>query len=265
MYFGYGGHRIFYRDSGKGDIIVLLHGYLESSAVWTSFTKGLEPEFRVISVDLPGHGKSDVIDGIHTMELMATVVHNILCGITSGRIFLIGHSLGGYVTLAFADLFPEKLSGYCLFHSHPFADTPEVREKRENQIQPMEEGQKEIICRETLMAMFAPGNIEENRSMIDRLVDDALKIPEEGIKAILKGMMARPARLSVMEKGQVPCLWILGLRDNFISFDSVTGKVDLSPSSDLVMLKNSGHIGFVEEEDYTVRIIIDFVKRLSSP
>src|SRR5674536_23752 len=124
MFFSYSGGRIHYSDSGNGTVIVLLHGYLESSEVWNGFAEKLKSEFRIISVDLPGHGLSDVYGEVHSMEFMATAVKNLVDSLDLKKVFLLGHSMGGYVALAFLELFPEYLLGYCLFHSQPFADTP---------------------------------------------------------------------------------------------------------------------------------------------
>ncbi len=115
---------------GKGEVIMLIHGYLETSEIWNSFAKRLSENFRIILVDLPGHGRSDNADEVLTMDLMATVLAKLLENLDIKKVFLTGHSLGGYITLAFAELYPEMLSGYCLFHSHPFADDIGKIEKR---------------------------------------------------------------------------------------------------------------------------------------
>lgn len=128
-FFSFKGGRIHYSDSGKGIEIILLHGYLESSEVWNGFTQKLAGSFRVISIDLPGHGLSDVYKETHSMEFMAEGVKSLIEKLGIDKIFLVGHSLGGYVTMAFLELYPETLAGYCLFHSHPFADTQQALEK----------------------------------------------------------------------------------------------------------------------------------------
>ena len=128
------GNRIAYTERGEGDTIVLLHGYLESLLVWDRFSTNLSRHFRVLSVDLPGHGQSDVISGEHSMEMMAERIAGLLDSLGIEKVLMTGHSLGGYVALAFLELFPERLAGYCLFHSHPFADTDEAVERRNREI-----------------------------------------------------------------------------------------------------------------------------------
>ena len=107
MFFEFNGGKIYYNDIGEGTPVVLLHGYLESSDIWDDFAKKLSEKYRVISVDLPGHGMSGSYGSTHTMEFMANIVKELLDTLGIKKVFLTGHSLGGYVTLAFLELFPE--------------------------------------------------------------------------------------------------------------------------------------------------------------
>ena len=120
------GVRIYYTVRGKGRPIVLLHGYLEGGEVWDPLAEKLEEDYLIISPDLPGHGESGVKGEVHTMEFLASAVREVIRDAGEKRVVMVGHSLGGYVTLAFVELYPEMLSGYVLFHSHPHADTPEA-------------------------------------------------------------------------------------------------------------------------------------------
>jgi pimeloyl-ACP methyl ester carboxylesterase len=263
MSLSFKGGRIHYTDSGNGTAIVLLHGYLESSEVWNGFSGKLKTEFRIISMDLPGHGLSDVYGDTHTMEFMATAVKELLDNLRIKKAVLIGHSLGGYVTLAFLELFPEYLSGYCLFHSQPFADPPEAIEKRKREIAIVTAGKKELMYPENVIKMFATTNLDKFSEAFQKSKDIASDIPGKGIIAVLNGMMIRPSRLSVMEEGRVPCLWILGSMDNYIPCDFIQSKVNLPDNAKVVILKESGHMGFVEEEDLSVKLIRDFVNEIS--
>jgi pimeloyl-ACP methyl ester carboxylesterase len=253
--------KIHYYDQGRGDAIVLLHGYLETSEVWNCFAKKFSEKFRIISVDLPGHGKSDNYGEVLTMEFIATLIKNLLESLNIKKVFLIGHSLGGYITLAFTELYPDMLSGYCLFHSQPFSDSPETLEKRKREIYLVKEGNKDLMIADNISRMFATSNLQKFSDAFKKLKGAALSIKGEGIIAVLKGMIARPSRLSVMESGKVPCLWILGSMDNYINCEQIQTKVKLPANAKVVILKESGHIGFVEEEEKSVEIITEFVRK----
>ncbi len=263
MFYLYEGHKINYNDSGMGFPIVLLHGYLESSEVWNGFEEKLALKFRVISIDLPGHGQSDIITETQTMELMAAVVKDLILSLGLQKVFMTGHSLGGYVTLAFLEHFPEYLSGYCLFHSHPFADSPEAIKNRHREIKLVQQGMKDHMYPANVIKMFATSNIEKFSESIQRSKEISSRISGEGIIAVLRGMIARPSRVDFMEKGIVPCLWILGRMDNYIPCESIIAKVNLPPNATLVVLEDSGHMGFIEEEERSFHVISEFVQGLS--
>jgi pimeloyl-ACP methyl ester carboxylesterase len=261
-YIHYKGKKIFYADEGNGTPVVLIHGYLESAEVWSNFAHRLAKKFRVISIDLPGHGHSDIYEKIHSMELMATSINSLLNAIGIQQVFLTGHSLGGYISLAFLEHYPERLIGYCLFHSHPFADTIEAHQKREREIRLVNAGKKFLMYPENVKKMYADINLEKFSAELERSKKIASEIRAEGIVAVLKGMMVRPSRLSIMEKGIVPCLWILGSMDNYIPCDEIQKKVKLPENAELVILKNSGHLGFIEEEERSVEVITGFIEKV---
>ncbi len=263
MFFRYKGKKIHYSDSGNGKAIVLLHGYLESSEVWSGFAEKLGSEFRVISVDLPGSGLSDIYGEVHTMEFMAQAVKELIISLGLNKIFLTGHSLGGYVALAFLEISPDNLSGYCLFHSQPFPDTPAALEKRRREIEIVKMGKKNLMYPDNVTRMFAASNLETFSGALQRSKDIASQIPGDGIIAVLNGMMIRPSRLSLMEKGIVPCLWILGSMDNYIPYEFIQTMVNLPSNARVVVLKNSGHMGFIEEERLAVKVVSNFVNSIS--
>jgi pimeloyl-ACP methyl ester carboxylesterase len=262
MKFSFRGGELNYSDSGKGNTIILLHGYLESAEVWNGFGARLGESFRVISIDLPGHGLSSVYGEVHTMEFLAEAVKEIIDSLNIKKVFLTGHSLGGYVTLAFLELFPDYLSGYCLFHSQPFADPPAVIEKRLREISVVKAGKKDLMYPDNISRMFAPPNLGIFTIALEKSKNIASRLPGEGIIAMLNGMIIRPSRLTYMEEGRVPCLWILGSMDSYIPCDFIQSKVNLPTNAELVVLEKSGHLGFVEEEDKSVAVLTKFVKSI---
>ena len=262
MFFFYKDRKISYNECGKGITIVLLHGYLETAAVWDDFSQKLSESFRVISIDLPGHGLSESCGSAQTMEFMADMVKELLDNLGLKKVFLTGHSLGGYVTLAFAELYSGSLSGFCLFHSQPFPDTPEAAEKRMREIALVQEGRTETFIPVNIAKMFGTSNLEKFAGAVERSKKIASGINREGIVGVLNGMMERPTRLHVMEEGRVPCLWILGALDNYIPCDAIRTRVTLPPNARVVILENSGHMGFIEEEEKSLKAVSEFVREL---
>src|SRR3954468_20458770 len=122
-YIVFGNAKIQFSDKGRGRAIVLIHGFLGSLEVWNEFSEKLSRHFRVIAIDLPGHGESASVGHVHTMELLAECIKAVMNSLDLKRYILAGHSMGGYAALAFADLFPGNVSGLCLFHSTALPDS----------------------------------------------------------------------------------------------------------------------------------------------
>jgi pimeloyl-ACP methyl ester carboxylesterase len=260
----YNGKELKYNDNGSGKVIVLLHGYLEASQSWGQFAVKLANNYRVLAIDLPGHGLSETCGTIHTMEYMAKAVSFILDRLKIDHINLIGHSLGGYVALAFLELFPEKLDSICLFHSHPFPDGNETIEKRKREIQIVNAGKKNLMYPDNVTKMFADVNVIKFRTSLEYAKKIASCTPGDGIIAVLNGMMQRPSRTDLLEKGIVPFLWVLGRLDNYINCDAVTSKINLPDNAIVLILEESGHMGFIEEEDRSLKEVTRFIESISS-
>lgn len=130
----YNGTPVYFSSKGQGKPLVLLHGFLESSKIWDLFLEELAATRQVICIDLPGHGDTGILGEVHSMELMAQVLYSVLEKLNVSRATIAGHSMGGYAGLAFAELYPEKVSGLVLMNSTPEADTLEKQNNRDRAI-----------------------------------------------------------------------------------------------------------------------------------
>jgi pimeloyl-ACP methyl ester carboxylesterase len=209
-------------------------------------------------VDLPGHGLSDTFSECHSMEFMAGIVSELLNHLDTGRVMLAGHSLGGYVAMAFLELFPEKLAGYSLFHSHPFADTEAAIEKRHREIAVVKAGKKNLMYPGNIEKMYSPENLLRMSDSVAWSNDIASLTPDEGIVSVLYGMISRPSRQSLFEKGVVPLLWVLGIHDQYIDYKTVSAAVEMPHNGVLKTLFHSGHLGFIEEPERSCSILEEF-------
>jgi pimeloyl-ACP methyl ester carboxylesterase len=250
---------IGYFDYGKGSPVFLIHGYLETAGVWENFGNRLvEVGYRVIMPELPGHGRSELYGAVHTMEFMADSLKGLIEHLGLDRVFMAGHSMGGYVTLAFADLYPDHLCGYSLLHSHPNADSPQALGKRKSEIEMVEKGEMNKFVSGNIEKMYSSANLEQMKDAVLRSKKLAATISGPAIVAVLRGMMQRPSRLKVLESSEKPFLWILGEKDNYINCREVLQGVILPGNAKSIVLENSGHLGFIEEEDRTVKLLTDF-------
>lgn len=252
--------KLFFSDQGTGKAIVLLHGYLESAEIWNFFASDLAKNNRVISFDIPGHGHSESLSEKHTMEILAKTIYQALQELKIERCFMIGHSMGGYVTMMFHELYSNMLSGFSLFHSHPFADTDETQKNRLREIDLVKDGKKELIAKINIPNAFASDNLTTFKKEIEAATQIALNTPAEGIIANLYAMMNRPDLSESLARTKLPFLFIVGEKDNYIDFTSVVPKVPMPMHSSLCVLNKSGHMGFIEEKEKSLTCIEKFIK-----
>ena len=174
------------------------------------------------------------------------------------KIFLIGHSMGGYIAMAFAENHSEKLSALCLFHSHPFADSEETKQARASLINEIKTSGKEKLCKEHPPKVFAENNVENFKNEIKNMQNKALKMTEKAIISSISAMKGRKDRADILARCKVPFLYIIGVKDNFIPL-SILDKIKMPKNHTTVVMENSGHMSMIEEVDEITNILSNFV------
>ena len=251
-------------DSEKGEnTIVLLHGYLETLSVWEDFAAELvNCGYRVVCVDLPGHGLSDTADDVNTMEFMADMQAEVLDKLEIKTCFVTGHSMGGYVALAFAKKYPEKTQALCLFHSTPNPDTDEKKENRDKEIELINQGKLDMIINLSVSRMFANDNVKKFREKIQEIEENASIAEAQGIIACLRGMKEREDMNPFLKSFDKPLLLVFGKKDNHISTEVADMLIERFPQASHVFLENSGHAGFIEEAETALQAFTNFSQKL---
>ncbi|MBQ5653567.1 MAG: alpha/beta hydrolase [Alistipes sp.] len=247
-------------DSEQGEkCIVLLHGYLESMLVWEDFIPLIYKQTRVVTLDLPGHGISVVTGECHTMEYLADVVAEAMTTLGVERFTVVGHSMGGYVALALAERHASRLEGVVLLSSTPNPDTEEKRENRRREIALVKSGKKEMLARVAPAAGFAESNRKRLKDYIDDLTEQVHVTEDEGIVALLNGMIERKDQNQMLQTSTVRQLFILGRKDGYIVPEVAEQMVANHPQAEVVWLEESGHMGFIEEPERTAEALLNFV------
>jgi len=248
------GAKVRYADVGKGRVVVLLHGFLESLEVWfgNNFAQDLAKYYRVIAIDLPGHGKSECIGYVHRMERMAAVVKGVMDELGLRRYTVVGHSMGGYVALAFAEKYPEQVCGLCLFHSGVYADSAGKKVDRERAIRLVKKSPVKYTSA-LIQNLFAVANVRYFRDEIAWLKRMAAKTKPQGIIAALEGMKVRKNRENVLRYASFPVLMIAGMRDNVIPFEMSEKQKDLAEDQRYLALDKCGHMGFLEQKEKSLK------------
>jgi pimeloyl-ACP methyl ester carboxylesterase len=248
------GHRLHYCIEGNGPVIVLLHGFLESLEIWDEFASVLSKEFSIVRIDFPGHGKSDNFSDVHTMEFMASCVKAVLDHRNICNCLLVGHSMGGYVSLAFAENYPQFAKGIILFHSQAAPDSAEALENRVRTINIVKKNRSGFI-RQFIPDLFDLRNISKFSGQIKDLVHIASEVNDIGIIAALQGMKERYGWTELLSVSDLPFLFIIGKQDSRILPKLVMDQALIPKHSEVLLLENVGHMGFIEAPHKTLQTL----------
>lgn len=248
-------------DSQRGDkCVVLLHGYLESMLVWDEFVALLKESVRVVTIDLPGHGVSMVTSEVHTMEYLAECVALAMEALGIERYSVVGHSMGGYVALAMVEKYASRLESIVLLSSTTSADSQEKCDRRRREIELIKAGKKNMLARLVPHAGFAPENVQRLKDYIEDIGELILMTEDEGVIAILGGMIERKNRGELLRQSGVPHMFIFGRHDYYIPVETAEEMIAADPTARVVWLEHSGHMGFYEEPELCAQAILEMVK-----
>ena len=260
MKYNYKTTDISYRNRGEGKPVILVHGFLENQKMWDIVMDAIKDNHSVYTLDLLGHGKSDGLCDIHTMEQQAMLLRNFMDKQNILKATIIGHSMGGYISLAFAEMYPEKVAGLGLLNSHPFADNLEKQDARDRAVKTVKRNY-EAYVKAAIPSFFAPDNREKYKPEIKKLIEQALLMTPENIMAALKGMKLRKDRSELFCKRQkYPKLWIVGKKDPLIDLESIRELAAKCKGTDYIEL-GEGHMTYVENREEMPRLIKGFLQR----
>lgn len=255
-----GNTAVSYFDKGEGKTIVLIHGFAGSKLYWEKVMPDLSVNNRVIAIDLPGHGDSAMGQGKYSIEDMAGLIKELLDLLGLEKVTMFGHSLGGYITLAFSELFPQYLEGFALVHSTANPDSDEAKAGREsNAKKVLEEGMDSFI-QGLSQKLFSPANLEENAQDIKTTVKIGMSTSIQGVVSALLAMRDRINRNYVLEETNLPVLLIAGEQDQIIPPDK-TFTVN-KPNIQQFTIKGAGHMSMYEQPEELVKIMEDFLIKI---
>ncbi len=256
-YIHFKGKKLAYRVQGKGQPLVLLHGLCEDSTIWDEFIKGLS-DFQIIRPDLSGFGESEILPK-HSIDLMAESIKAVLDELNIVKCVMVGHSMGGYVTVSFAKKYPSVLTGIGLFHSHPFEDTGEKKAERQKAIAFVKQNGHIVYVKQLIPKLFAELFATSNEFLINGLIFKASKYPPETIIGAQEAMLNRTDYSDVLKDSKIPVLIIIGKQDKVVPYETSLKMMPLSSIADIHILPKVAHMGMFTAKDKTVKIIRNFV------
>jgi len=255
------GKRIFYRLYGNGKPVMFVHGFGETGEVWKNLAANVGAEFKFIIPDLPGSGNSEMIDDM-SIEGMAELMKNILDRESISRCVLIGHSMGGYITLAFAEKYESCLSAFGLFHSTAFPDTEEKIATRRKGIDFIKQHGAFEFLKTSTPNLFSPHTKEQSPKLVDDFIQSLADFSAEPLIAYYEAMISRPDRTAVLKNSKLPVLFVMGEHDNAVPLQDVLKQCHLPSTAFIHILRESGHLGMIEEPARSNQFITDFLSNV---
>lgn len=234
--------------------LLLLHGFMENLFIWEEMEAELLTKFKLIKIDLPGQGKSGNFAEVHPMDLMAEKVNEVAEFLNLNQFHLLGHSMGGYVSLAFAEKFPEKLKSITLFFSTYFADDEEKKEQREKSLRIIKENFKTYV-NAGIPNLFNENERENLTEKITLAKEIALSTNNDGVLSAVKGMILRTDKSEVLENLDVKILIIAGKHDNAVNTQKTIENLPKKKNVKSYIL-DCGHNGQWEKPDVCSSIIL---------
>ena len=254
----YQNKKIFYRIIGSGKPVVLIHGFGEDGNIWSNQVEYLKDKFKLIIPDLPGSGQSEMIDDM-SMEGMAEVTHSIIHKENIDACTVIGHSMGGYITLAFAEKYWNHLNTFGLIHSTAYADSEEKKTVRRKGIEFINQYGAFEFLKTTTQTLFSQQTKDERPELIDELVAGMDNFSPTALVSYYEAMILRPDRTKILQKATVPVLFIMGKYDNAVPLEDGLKQCHFPEKSYIYVFRNSGHMGMLEEKDKSNEILDKFL------
>ena len=247
---------VHYSTHGEGSAVVLLHGFLENIEMWNEIYPQLAKNNQIICIDLLGHGKTGNLGYIHSMEDQAKMVKFVLDHLKLEKYILIGHSMGGYVSLALVELFPKNINGICLMNSTAQPDDEEKRKNRDRTIKAVKK-YPETFVRLAIPNLFS----EENRKIlipeIKQVTKEALKTSLQGIVAALEGMKIREDRTSILHTKDFPILMVISKKDPALEYQPLIDQTKNTPV--IIQEFPDGHMSHFENKKELIEVFKKFV------
>jgi pimeloyl-ACP methyl ester carboxylesterase len=258
-YINSGGAAICYRMIGHGTPVVLLHGFAEDGTIWNEQAAFLSNHCRLIIPDIPGSGKSTALKKEPVgLEDYAACLKEILSAEGIEHCVMIGHSMGGYITLAFAEKYPEYLKAIGLFHSSAYADDMEKIETRKKAIAFIEDKGPAAFLKTSIPALFY--DPEKNKSAIEALLQKGNDFTADALIEYYRAMIARPDRTVVLKNAPIPVLFIMGEHDKAVPFKHSLEQSYMPAKSHIHILRNSAHMGMLEETKKANHFLGEFLQ-----
>jgi pimeloyl-ACP methyl ester carboxylesterase len=250
---------LFYRDEGAGLPVMLVHGFAEDGTVWDAVAPRLKNICRLLIPDLPGSGRSSPLSQETSMESLAECLKNLLDREDIDRCIFIGHSMGGYITLAAADAYPERVRAFGFFHSTAYPDGEEKKTGRRKSMEFIRQYGAAPYIRQSIPNLFAAVTRGSRPDLVEDMIRRYSGFSAQSLVDYQEAMLHRPDRLSVLQKFTGPILFIIGENDTLVPLAQSLEQCHMPWLSHIHVLPISGHMGMLEEPAAGIDCIQSFL------
>ncbi|WP_294265973.1 alpha/beta hydrolase [uncultured Chryseobacterium sp.] len=243
----------FERKGNGKENLVLLHGFMENLSIWSDMEPYLSEHFSLLKIDLPGHGQSEIVAEVQTMEMMAEEIKKVLDDQNLDKVHLLGHSMGGYISLGFAEKYPESLKSLTLFFSTYLPDDAEKKEQRIKSYRIIKDAFPHY-ARAGVPNLFNPNERDILEGKIETALEVALSTNNLGALASVKGMVERTDKKHILENLEAKILVLAGKHDNAVKTEAlIKGLPDRTNIKSYIL--DCGHNGHWEKPAVCAAII----------
>jgi pimeloyl-ACP methyl ester carboxylesterase len=263
------GKELHYQVIGQGAPVMLVHGFGEDGRIWEYVSGHLEPHYALILPDLPGSGQSECLEANEpsddassspSLEDLASALKSILDAEGHSSCTMIGHSMGGYITLSFERLFPGFLNGLGLFHSTADPDTDEKKETRRKGIRFIREHGTALFLRQSIPNLFAEGFRREHPEEVELLISRGNGFSGQALIQYYRAMIQRADHKGVLEGYPKPVLYIIGEEDKTVHLQDVLFQSHLPAISHVYIWEGVAHMGMRERPDGSVEALLKYLR-----
>lgn len=250
---------LYYRVYGEGKPVVLLHGFGTDGAIWEKQAAYLEKKYRLIVPDLPGSGRSVRHDAPLSIEMLADNLLLIIENENISSCSLIGHSMGGYITLAFAEKYADRLKSFGLVHSTAYADDEaKINSRKKNIVFINTFGAAKYLS-QAIPGFFSAGFKASHPDVVNDLIARHSDFQASSLVRYTEAMIDRPERTGVLKKFAGPVLFIAGEHDALIPLEQSLKLCKIPELSYIYVCVQSGHMGMLEEPEFCSAAIDRFL------
>ena len=235
-----------YSDEGQGPPVIFLHAFPLNRTTWAPQVAGLSDRYRVVTIDLRGHGESDAPMWRYTLDQFAEDVNGLLEHLDIARATFVGLSMGGYILFALYRKYPALFQALVLADTRATADTPDARDARFSMAQVAYRRGASAIAELMLPKLLSPAACEHRADLRDHLRTIITGNQVSGIVGDLMAMEERPDSTPLLSTISVPTLVIAGEEDLASPPEEVKSMADRIPGSTFVRIPQAGHLSNME-------------------